>query len=277
MLALLPLISAGVVLFYGLLLGLYVLSLRPQVRLARWAAQNRLAYGNNIKNMRWDGSLFPRDTESITTYVIESDDFTIASYRQLPGDDGRMKFAMPPVTFLTVPLPRKVPNILLVNKRAGALARQWVSFSKQHQLELEGDFQKYFSLYCPAEYERDALYIFTPDLMAKVVDVAGDVEIELKGDKAYIYFGKNPRLDKREMMQKAMALVEELSGALQRRTMHYKDEKVSGEVKKRNIALALSGQSVHRKLPTKRVILTYIGIGLSWVVMYFAIQYFFGG
>ena len=33
-------------------------------------------------------------------------------------------------------------------------------------LSLEGDFDRYFTLYCPKEYERDALYVFTPDLMA---------------------------------------------------------------------------------------------------------------
>lgn len=37
-------------------------------------------------------------------------------------------------------------------------------------LSLEGDFDRYFTLYCPGDYERDALYVFTPDLLALLID-----------------------------------------------------------------------------------------------------------
>src|SRR5690606_32829643 len=47
-------------------------------------------------------------------------------------------------------------------------------------LSLEGDFDSHVTLHCPQGYERDALYVFTPDLMALLIDTnSGDGEGDL--------------------------------------------------------------------------------------------------
>jgi hypothetical protein len=62
-----------------------------------------------------------------------------------------------------------------------------VSFRRDQVLSLEGDFNKYFTLYCPQEYEQDALYVFTPDLMALLIDDAGSFDVEIVDDWMFIY------------------------------------------------------------------------------------------
>lgn len=86
---------------------------------------------------------------------------------------------------LTVPL----PHIVLDAKgNNGLLASNLpIGFSNDQRLSLEGDFDKYFSLYCPAGYERDALYLFTPDIMARLVDNAAQLDVEIVDDWLLFY------------------------------------------------------------------------------------------
>jgi hypothetical protein len=65
-------------------------------------------------------------------------------------------------------------------------------FDLAQRLSREGDFDRYFTLYAPADYERDALYVFTPDLMALLIDEAGSgeggsMDVEIIDDRMYVY------------------------------------------------------------------------------------------
>lgn len=62
-----------------------------------------------------------------------------------------------------------------------------VGFSRDQRLELEGDFSKHFTLYCPRGYESDALYLFTPDIMARFIDHAAELDVEIIDDRLYLY------------------------------------------------------------------------------------------
>lgn len=68
-----------------------------------------------------------------------------------------------------------------------------VDFDEDQHLSLEGDFDRYFSLFVPKEYERDALYIFTPDLMATMIDEAPGMHVEIVDD--WVIFSRNGRAD----------------------------------------------------------------------------------
>jgi hypothetical protein len=62
-----------------------------------------------------------------------------------------------------------------------------IAFKRDQILSLEGDFDKHFTLYCPQEYEQDALYVFTPDLMALLIDDAGTYDVEIVDDWMFLY------------------------------------------------------------------------------------------
>lgn len=62
-----------------------------------------------------------------------------------------------------------------------------VTFGRDQRLSLEGDFDQHFALYCPEGYERDALYLFTPDVMARFVDNAAALDVEIIDDWLFLY------------------------------------------------------------------------------------------
>lgn len=61
------------------------------------------------------------------------------------------------------------------------------TFQRDQHLSLEGDFDRYFRLYCPQGYERDALYLFTPDVMARFIDNAAVFDVEIVDDWLFLY------------------------------------------------------------------------------------------
>ncbi len=86
---------------------------------------------------------------------------------------------------LDVPLPHIVLDALGNNSLFGSNLP--ASFSRDQRLDLEGDFNKHFALYCPQGYERDALYLFTPDIMARFVDHAAALDVEIVDDWLFLY------------------------------------------------------------------------------------------
>lgn len=86
---------------------------------------------------------------------------------------------------LDVPLPHIVLDATGNNGIFGSNLP--ASFQKDQRLSLEGDFDRYFSLYCPGGYEADALYLFTPDIMARFIDNAAALDVEIVDDWLFLY------------------------------------------------------------------------------------------
>ena len=87
---------------------------------------------------------------------------------------------------LDVPLPHIVLDALSNNGLFGA-SNLPTSFRRDQRLELEGDFNQHFALYCPEGYEADALYLFTPDIMARFIDHAAAMDVEIVDDWLFLY------------------------------------------------------------------------------------------
>lgn len=88
------------------------------------------------------------------------------------------------VGYLAIDLPRHLPNMILdAGSNDGLLGSSLARPPRENQrLSLEGDFDRHFRLYVPKGYERDALYVFTPDLMALLIDETGDLDVEVRDD-----------------------------------------------------------------------------------------------
>lgn len=86
------------------------------------------------------------------------------------------------------------------------------------EIKLEGDFHKYFTLYVPEDYEIEVFQIFTPDIMAKFIDLARDFSFEFVDNKILIY--TKGLIYKKEKLTKvhelAKVLVDELAVKLER-------------------------------------------------------------
>jgi hypothetical protein len=90
--------------------------------------------------------------------------------------------------FLAIGLDCALPALLFVSKlrQPGDLSLP-VSPDPRTALSLEGDFDKYFTLYCAAGFEEDALYVITPDLMALLIDQASPFDVEIAGNWMFFY------------------------------------------------------------------------------------------
>ena len=92
------------------------------------------------------------------------------------------------VGYLAITLPRRLPQMILdarSNDR-GPFSSLLHRPRGDQVLSLEGDFDRHFRLYVPSGYERDALYVFTPDLMALCIDETGDLDVEIRDDRLIV-------------------------------------------------------------------------------------------
>ena len=91
--------------------------------------------------------------------------------------------------YVAIKLDVPLPNIVLdATSNNGLFSSNLpATFDKNQRLGLEGDFDEYFSLYCPEGYEQDALYLFTPDIMARFIDHAAALDVEIVDDWLFLY------------------------------------------------------------------------------------------
>jgi hypothetical protein len=152
-------------------------------RLARFAADNGLSYepgpvsGTHVTPWRDRGTL--RLTRVMRPVSKRSIEFANHELRAGAGGTGTARFG----GFCAVRLTTRLPHILLLAQDGPA--DQFTLAALPHsaqRLSLEGDFDDHFALYCPAEYERDALYLFTPDVMARLIDRVHGFDVEIIDD-----------------------------------------------------------------------------------------------
>ncbi|MFA5831294.1 MAG: hypothetical protein WC878_05690 [Candidatus Paceibacterota bacterium] len=94
-----------------------------------------------------------------------------------------------------------VPSVILIsqeNTENIVLLKRGIPEHKE--LTLEGDFNKYFSVYTRAGKEREALEILTPDIMIELIKYAGLFSFEFNQNRIFVCGAKN--LLKREELEK---------------------------------------------------------------------------
>lgn len=129
------------------------------------------------------------------------------------------------VTVVVLPLHRPVPNMILQGKQQSIFSKLGIAMNESQKLALEGDFNSYFTLYCPNGYERDALYVFTPDVMAKMIDAYGVTDIEFVDDRLLLYAPLDAFYSSGKIGQ-VKALAAFLAEKIDRQTRLYVDETV---------------------------------------------------
>jgi hypothetical protein len=126
-------------------------------------------------------------------------------------------------------LDRKLPQMVLDSKANNGLfgsSNLPVYFDKKQILSLEGNFNEFFTLYCPREYERDALYVFTPDLMALLIDNAAPFDVEIVDDWMFVYSATPFPSANPGVYQRLFHIVDTVGAKTLSQTDRYVDEKV---------------------------------------------------
>jgi hypothetical protein len=160
------------------------------MRLSQFAAANGLQYRNRSANPNYAGMIFHLgDSRSAFNHLNSTTGryFDLGDFQYSTGS-GKSR-STHYWAFLALHLDRKLPNMVLDSKENNSLfgSDLPISFRRDQILSLEGDFDQHFTLYCPQEYEQDALYVFTPDLMALLIDDAGSYDVEIVDDWMFIY------------------------------------------------------------------------------------------
>lgn len=179
-----------------ILIGLAILSMRKgretRYRLARFAAANGMTFIPKLADPPLPGMLFNRGSSRASTNLLRGDkprfvEFGDYQYTTGSGKNRTTHRWGYVAIHLDAPLPHIVLDALGNNSLGSNLP---ASFDRDQRLSLEGDFDKHFALYCPEGYERDALYLFTPDIMARFLDNAAQLDVEIVDDWMFLYTRK---------------------------------------------------------------------------------------
>lgn len=219
--------------------GLAVVAVRAVIRGGNWETWLRLdafarANGMNFsprdKNPQYPGAIFNiGDTRLVTNHLTSATDrfLDIGNYQYSTGS-GKSR-STHYWGFMALHLDRRLPNMVLDSKANNGLfggTNLPAYFDKKQILSLEGNFNEYFTLYCPREYERDALYVFTPDLMALLIDNAAPFDVEIVDDWMFVYSATKFPSTAPGLYQRLFQIVDTVGAKTLAQTDRYVDEKV---------------------------------------------------
>ncbi|WP_243075912.1 DUF3137 domain-containing protein [Microbacterium sp. SS28] len=159
-------------------------------RLDRFARANAMSYLPHVGQPALPGMIFGIGSSRAASDVVRGDRprfVEFANYRYTTGSGkNRTTHAW---GYVAVKLDVPLPNIVLDARGNNAIfgTNLPATFDADQRLHLEGDFDEHFALYCPEGYERDALYLFTPDIMARFIDHAAALDVEIVDDWLFLY------------------------------------------------------------------------------------------
>lgn len=159
-------------------------------RLDAFARANAMTYAPSIPSPALPGMIFAQGSSREATDLVRGDVprfVEFGNYRYTTGS-GKNRTTHR-WGYVAVRLDAPLPHIVLdaVGNNGLFGTNLPTSFDRDQRLSLEGDFDRYFSLYCPSGYERDALYLFTPDIMARFIDNAAALDVEIVDDWLFLY------------------------------------------------------------------------------------------
>lgn len=158
-------------------------------RLSRFARANGMTYEGSIQDPPLPGMIFSLGSRRKSTDLVRGTHPRFVEFANYQYTVKRNKNSSTySWGYVAVRLDVPLPNIVLdATGNNGFGTNLPASFDTKQRLSLEGDFDEHFTLYCPEGYERDALYLFTPDIMARFIDHAGALDVEIVDDWMFLY------------------------------------------------------------------------------------------
>jgi hypothetical protein len=159
-------------------------------RLVRFAQANGMEFQTITRDPALPGMIFQQGRDRVVTDIVRGEHprfVEFGNFRYETGNDKeRQTHSWGYIAIrLDVPLPNIVLDATSNNTFFGSNLPD--QFSRYQRLSLEGDFDQFFRLYAPRGYEQDALYLFTPDIMARFIDHAAALDVEIVDDWLFLY------------------------------------------------------------------------------------------
>lgn len=184
----LGLVLVGPVSIVFFLIYVPVMSVAVRGRTTRFA-RYRLARFAEANGMRYSSRRVVNDT-TLAFDVVRGEDplpIEIGNLHISPSENIQATAKHFAFGYVAVRLPHAMPHIVLDATSNDLAISLGVSIEQHQRQSLEGDFDKHFALYCAEGYERDALYIFTPDVMASFIDGMAALDVEFRDDMLFLY------------------------------------------------------------------------------------------
>ncbi|TBN57029.1 hypothetical protein EYE40_06230 [Glaciihabitans arcticus] len=200
-----------------------------RLRTSRFAEQNGADYEASSAQVDESGLIFNHGTDRRVSDRVRfqrEPKFEAGNlhYRVLLPKGATMDFHW---GYLAVPLERRFPHTVLDSRSNNGLRGITLpaTLANRGAIELEGDFSEFFELTVPAGYERDALYLLTPDLMAILIDEGADLDVEIVDDTLYVYRTTPFDLASSDEWRRIRRIVDTIGDRTQTRTSRYRDER----------------------------------------------------
>lgn len=95
-----------------------------------------------------------------------------------------------PTTIFEIPIEQTNLNIYMFGNVASRNKMVAPATAEAEKLSLEGDFSKFYNLFCVKNQQIDVLSLMDPSLMEKILKGFGNASIEIQGNRLYIAIGK---------------------------------------------------------------------------------------
>lgn len=233
-------------------------------RMDTFARANGMLFSPMDPNPSYPGAIFQiGDTRQAVDHLRSTEGrfFDFGNFRYTTGS-GKNR-STHTWGFLAFHLDRKLPNMVLDSKSNNGFfgSNLPATFDKDQILSLEGDFDTYFSLYCPKEYERDALYVFTPDLMALLIDEAAPFDVEIIDDWMFVYSSAAFQTGDGGLYARLFRIMDTVGSKTLTQTDRYVDERVGDFAAN---VVAPQGARLKRRVSIASIIV-FVAIGGFWV------------
>jgi hypothetical protein len=248
-------------------------------QLKSFAQNNDFLFGFDETPTDYPGVYFSKGLVLVSDRIRSKEEnfFELGNFRLIGRRD--RSSSSPTFGYVRIRIPRALPNILLASKVASQNNPLPVALDTSQRLSLEGNFNDIFTLYVPKGYEQDALYIFTPDVMVKFMDLFGDFNAEIVDNEIYFYSSKKLDLTKQETVESTLILLEEFFGKFLKQAGNYRGStvqpletqtsSVSAEVEHEVIANAGRRLRASRlqRIAYGLLVLLLLGLGIFGIVV----------
>ena len=201
------------------------LQARRTVRLKRFAESNGAVLSQNVISPNFVGMIFDNGhTRTLEESLAFNSGIELGNYYYVTGS-GKNR-TVHRYSFARLSLNRNLPHMVLDAKSNNFFGSNLPDqFNGSQRMSLEGDFNKYFDVYAPNGYERDALYVFTPDVMQVLIDQGKDFDIEIVGNELFIFRSGKLELTSKGEIETMLKVVNAISTELKDQSKRYVDER----------------------------------------------------
>ncbi|HEY1085244.1 MAG TPA: hypothetical protein VGE34_00775 [Candidatus Saccharimonadales bacterium] len=256
--------------FFGFIVGIAIIATRIQTKklakLYKFATQNNLKLKAGVSSPGYAGTIFDEGHSRMIDQALSFPDGSeIGNYQYTTGSGKSTQVHL--WTYARAPLKRQLPNMLLDSKHNnlfGTFTSLPNSMKSNQVLSLEGDFDKHFTLYAPVAYKTDALYIFTPDVMAAIIDAGKDYDMEIIGNELFLYRSQTVRIDSEQELTKILTILGKISTELLDQTDYYADKRVGDRGQD---VIAQPGQRLKQRMNPLAITLVAIFLFITFAPM----------